>query len=57
MVHAAYENFDDDPEEFMKLLEDSEKRLHRGCRKFTKLSALVKLYNLKVKHSWSDKGF
>ena len=57
MVHAAYENFDDDPEEFMKLLEDSEKRLYRGCRKFTKLSALVKLYNLKAKHSWSDKGF
>ena len=25
--------------------------------KYTKLSALVKLYNLKARYGWSDKGF
>ncbi|XP_057779975.1 uncharacterized protein LOC130998576 [Salvia miltiorrhiza] len=56
MVHAAYEEFDN-PSKFIKLLEDAEKPLYPGCVKFTKLSAIVKLFNLKAKHSWSDKSF
>ena len=32
-------------------------RHNPGCRKFTKLSALVKLYNLKARYEWSDKAF
>ena len=46
-----------DVEIFNKLLQDSEKPLYPGCRKFTKLYALVKLYNLKAQYGWYDKGF
>ncbi|KAL6326328.1 hypothetical protein AAG906_005522 [Vitis piasezkii] len=37
-----------DPQVFGRLLEDVEKPLYPGCMKYTKLSALVKLYNLKT---------
>ena len=57
MVHAAYDECDENPDQFMKLLEDAEKPLYPGCSGFTKLSAVVKLYNLKAKYSWSDRGF
>ena len=33
------------------------KTLYPGCRNFTKLSALVKLNNLKTCHGWFDKKF
>ena len=49
--------FQADLEIFTKILNDAEKPLYPGCRKFTKLSALVKLYNLKARYGWSDKGF
>ena len=42
---------------FGRLLEDAEKPLYLGCMKYTKLSALVKLYNLKAYYGWFDKGF
>ena len=56
MVHAAYES-SENPDQFIKLLEDAEKPLYVGCTKFTKLSAIVQLYNLKAKYSWSDNSF
>ncbi|XP_073129688.1 uncharacterized protein [Henckelia pumila] len=55
--HTAYDSYAENPNQFHKLLEDAEKPLFPGCTKFTKLSALVKLYNLKAKYSWSDKSF
>ena len=33
------------------------KPFYEGCKNFTKLSGLVILYNLKVKHRWSDASF
>ncbi|XP_075481115.1 uncharacterized protein LOC142521824 [Primulina tabacum] len=57
MVHDAYDSYVGNPTQFNKLLEDAEKPLYPGCIKFTKLSALVKLFNLKAKYSWSDKSF
>ena len=42
---------------FQTLLEDVKKPLYPGCRNFTKLSALVTLYNLKARYGWSDKSF
>ncbi|XP_019150567.1 PREDICTED: uncharacterized protein LOC109147363 [Ipomoea nil] len=36
---------------------DSEKSLYPGCSKFTKLFAVLKLYNLKAMNRWSDKNF
>ena len=57
MVQDAYDHCTADPEVFKKLLEDAEKPLYPGCTKFTKLSALVKLYNFKTMNSLSHTGF
>ena len=57
MVNVSQVNCMNDPQVFGRLLEDAEKPLYLGCMKYTKLSALVKLYNLKARYGWSDKGF
>lgn len=48
------EQFSDDSNDFMKLVEDGDKPLYPGCTKHTKLNALIQTYNLKVKHGMSD---
>ncbi|PHT83718.1 hypothetical protein T459_12161 [Capsicum annuum] len=42
---------------FDKLLKEAERELHSGCKKFLKLSFLVKLLHLKVYNQWSNKSF
>ncbi|KAI5323834.1 hypothetical protein L3X38_032907 [Prunus dulcis] len=50
-------NIGSDPYEFANVIRDGDQPLYPGCRKYMKLSALVKLYNLKVKHGMSDVCF
>ncbi|KAI5314965.1 hypothetical protein L3X38_044141 [Prunus dulcis] len=52
-------DFGSDPYEFANVIGDGDQPvyLYPGCRKYTKLSALVKLYNLKAKHRMSDVCF
>ncbi|KAI5334148.1 hypothetical protein L3X38_024281 [Prunus dulcis] len=50
-------DFGSDPYEFANVIGDGDQPVYPGCRKYTKLSALVKLYNLKAKHGMSDVGF
>ncbi|KAL6347441.1 hypothetical protein AAG906_025156 [Vitis piasezkii] len=50
MVNAAQVNCMNDSQAFGRLLEDAEKPLYPGCMKYTKLSTLVKLYNLKARY-------
>ncbi|GKB29539.1 hypothetical protein Tco_0868940 [Tanacetum coccineum] len=58
MVNATKDNFDeDDLVNFQELLLDAENPLYEGCLDFTKLSAIVKLLNLKGKYGCSDKFF
>ncbi|GJY01076.1 putative transposase-associated domain-containing protein [Tanacetum coccineum] len=58
MVNATKDNFDeDDLIKFQELLLDADKPLYEGCPDFTKLSAIVKLLNLKGKYGCSDKFF
>ncbi|GJX09773.1 hypothetical protein Tco_0199632 [Tanacetum coccineum] len=58
MVNATKDNFDkDDLVKFQELLLDTENPLYKGCPDFTKLSAIVKLLNLKGKYGASDKFF
>ncbi|KAA0038846.1 transposase [Cucumis melo var. makuwa] len=57
MVQIAHEQYSKDPSGFEKLLNDVEQSLYEGCKKFTKLSTLVKLYNLKVRYGWSNISF
>ncbi|KAA0049840.1 hypothetical protein E6C27_scaffold1591G00370 [Cucumis melo var. makuwa] len=57
MIEIAHEEYSKDPNGFEKLLIDVEEPLYEGCKKYTKLSTLVKLYNLKVRYGWSDISF
>ncbi|GKF69347.1 putative reverse transcriptase domain-containing protein, partial [Tanacetum coccineum] len=51
MVDATKDNFDmDDLVMFQELLLNAKKPLYEGCPDFTKLSAIVKLLNLKGKY-------
>ncbi|GJT98238.1 hypothetical protein Tco_1093756 [Tanacetum coccineum] len=58
MVNATKDNFDvDDLVKFQELLLDAKKPLYEGCPDFTKLSAIVKLLNLKGKYGASGIKF
>ncbi|KAL0537405.1 hypothetical protein IC582_026383 [Cucumis melo] len=57
MIEVAHEEYSKDPNGSKKLLIDAEKLLYEGCKKYTKLSTLVKLYNLKTRYGWSDTNF
>ena len=57
MVRTTEEQFEANPEKFKELLEDTETPLYEGSPKFTKLSAVVTLFNLKAKGGWSDTSF
>ncbi|XP_062010312.1 uncharacterized protein LOC133726719 [Rosa rugosa] len=57
MVQAAHEDFVSNPEKFEQLLVDAEKPIYPGCVKFSKLSTLVRLYNMKAKGGWPDVSF
>lgn len=57
MVQGSYDHRESNPDEFRKLLEDAEKPFYIGCTKFTKLSVLVKMYNLKARYNMSDQCF
>ena len=39
------------------LSEASKKPLYPGCKKYSKLSAVLTLYNIKSKHGWTDSSF
>ncbi|KAL3618473.1 hypothetical protein CASFOL_037555 [Castilleja foliolosa] len=57
MAHAAVENFSDHPSMFEDLLRDAQEPLYPSCTKYTKLSTILKLYNLKAAHGWTDRSF
>ena len=52
------EEFVDRSDQFEKLLSEAEKPLYDDCpNNYTKLFAIVRLYNLKAANGWSDKSF
>nr|GFA15474.1 hypothetical protein [Tanacetum cinerariifolium] len=58
LVNTTKDNFDeDDLVKFQEQLLEAEKPLYEGCSDFTKLSAIVKILNLKGKYRASDKFF
>ncbi|KAL4557510.1 hypothetical protein LXL04_035690 [Taraxacum kok-saghyz] len=48
---------EDDYDIFQDLFDDSEKRLCNGCKKYTKLFAVLKFFNLNANSRWSDTNF
>ncbi|KAL2898450.1 putative caffeoyl-CoA O-methyltransferase 3, partial [Bienertia sinuspersici] len=57
MMSQFVQKLDDNPDVIEELLSDSEKPLYGGCSNYTKLADVLKLYNSKVAHSWTDKSF
>ncbi|XP_023748116.1 uncharacterized protein LOC111896343 [Lactuca sativa] len=58
MLHDIEDNIPDkDYEKFQQMFDDAEKPLYVGCTKFTEISAVLKLFNLKESNGWSDKIF
>ncbi|CAL9004522.1 unnamed protein product, partial [Prunus brigantina] len=54
MKENDLEDIRSDPYEFSNVIGDSDQPLDPGCSKYTKLSALIKVYNLKAKYGMSD---
>ncbi|GJV63026.1 hypothetical protein Tco_1473854, partial [Tanacetum coccineum] len=46
-----------DIKKLQQLFVDAEKPLYSGCKKFTILSIVVKLLEIKSKNGWSDRSF
>lgn len=57
MCEGAHEHFIENLNKFRKFVEEAEKPLYPGCHKHTKLSGLVKSYNLKARHGMTDNCF
>jgi hypothetical protein len=57
MNHVPADFVDDVPDIFENLHKDSNIPLFPSCTKYTKISAIFKLYNLKAKNNWSDVSF
>ncbi|XP_074283698.1 uncharacterized protein LOC141608235 [Silene latifolia] len=56
MMSQFEERVYDEPNIAEEVLSDFEKPLYTDC-KYNKLSAVLRLYNLKVGHSWTDRSF
>ncbi|CAM8962918.1 unnamed protein product [Rhodiola kirilowii] len=57
MINNVADEFVARPQVLESLRNDSELPLYEGCSKYTRLSATLKLFNLKVKNEWSDISF
>ncbi|XP_031131839.1 uncharacterized protein LOC116033221 [Ipomoea triloba] len=57
MMRDMQGDFSEMPHEFKCLFDNAEKPLFSRCTKYTKLTGVLKLYNLKAKNGWSDKSF
>ena len=57
MAKSLEENFADCPEMFDNLCCDTKSPLYPGCTKYSRLSALIKLFNVKASNGVTDKGF
>ena len=53
MFNVDEDRFVDCPDELAKMLEEAEKSIYPGSN-ITKLSFLVRMYNLKARNGWSD---
>ena len=57
MVQFVHEQSCNTSNTFNTMFNDAKKPLYLRCKKFTKLLALMRLYNLKVRYGWSNTSF
>ncbi|WVZ00727.1 hypothetical protein V8G54_026796 [Vigna mungo] len=56
-VNVIEEDMQDCPHMFDSLTTDAKTPLYNGCTSFTRLSAVLKLFNLKARNGWSNTSF
>ena len=57
MMHDVEDHFTECPHIYDSILRAAETPLYPGCTKFTKLSGVLRLFNLKMSSGWTDKSF
>ncbi|KAL6538915.1 hypothetical protein OROMI_025241 [Orobanche minor] len=57
MMHDVEDHFTEHPRVYESILRAADTPLYGGCTRFTQLSAVIKLFNLKTIHNWTDKSF
>ncbi|KAA0048233.1 transposase [Cucumis melo var. makuwa] len=57
MFQSAHDESCNTSNTFDTMFDDAKKSLYPECKKFTKLSALMRFYNLKVRYGWSNTSF
>ena len=57
MVQSVHDQSSNTSNTFDTMFDKAKKPLYLGCKKFTKLLALVRLYNLKVRYGCSNASF
>jgi len=57
IANIIEEDMRDCPQMFDRLTMDAKTPLYNGCTSFTRLSTVLKLFNLKAGNGWSDKSF
>ena len=57
-VHEEFESIpNENANKFYNLLREAEHELYLGCKKFTKLSFIIRLFHMKCLNGWSNKSF
>ena len=56
-TESPHEEPNTEAKRFYKLMKDAENRLYPGCEKFSKLSFIVRLFQMKCMHGWSNTSF
>ena len=57
-VHEEFELIpNDNANKFYNFLREAEDELYLGCKKFTKLSFIIRLFHMKCLNGWSNKSF
>ena len=56
-VHEEFEKPNEDVNKFYNLLREAEQKLYLGCKKFTKLSFVIRLFHMKCLNGWNNKSF
>ncbi|XP_057247430.1 uncharacterized protein LOC130589846 [Beta vulgaris subsp. vulgaris] len=57
MLEGARDHFNERPRVFDSFSEAAGKPLYPGCTKYTQLSGILTLFNIKAKHNLTDVGF
>ena len=57
MMHGVEDEFEERPDAYDSLMRAADTPLYPGCATHNLLGSILKLFNLKAKHSWTNKSF